>query len=214
MNGNDFVPLVLFPTMFGMIYGVVYLYRRERMAMIERGMDPRNYKPRSFNYNTLKWGLLLIGSGLGLFFCPSFLPRFAGSGAVIINPAGAKSGFRSFRWFSSHVRIHWTHHHATNQLVRSWKRRRKRRGKLPFVGVGDPSQQPQFAGNDPRPWWVQRVNDRINTSIPAQRTCSRTALCQYPYADKRHTGNTCNAVMRLWVHILLALSSTFARHGS
>jgi len=67
MNGNDFVPLVLFPTMFGMIYGVVYLYRRERMAMIERGMDPRNYKPRSFNYNTLKWGLLLIGSGLGLF---------------------------------------------------------------------------------------------------------------------------------------------------
>ncbi len=26
---------------FAMIFGVVYLYKRERMAMIERGMDPR-----------------------------------------------------------------------------------------------------------------------------------------------------------------------------
>jgi hypothetical protein len=52
-----------------MVFGIVYLYKRERMAMIERGMDPRNYKPRatpSAPYQTLKWGLLLIGAGLGL----------------------------------------------------------------------------------------------------------------------------------------------------
>jgi|ERR1041385_8707826 hypothetical protein len=52
---------------FGMIFGVIYLYKRERMAMIERGMDPRRYKPQSAPYQTLKWGLLLIGAGLGLF---------------------------------------------------------------------------------------------------------------------------------------------------
>ncbi|HVS94409.1 MAG TPA: DUF6249 domain-containing protein [Mucilaginibacter sp.] len=52
---------------FAMIFGVIYLHRRERMAMIERGMDPRRYKPQSAPYQTLKWGLLLIGAGAGLF---------------------------------------------------------------------------------------------------------------------------------------------------
>lgn len=58
------VPLALFL----MIFGIVYLAKRERMAMIERGMDPRRYKPQSAPYQTLKWGLLLIGAGAGLFF--------------------------------------------------------------------------------------------------------------------------------------------------
>ncbi len=53
--------------MFAMIFGIVYLNKRERMAMIERGMDPRRYKPQSAPFLTLKWALLLIGSGLGLF---------------------------------------------------------------------------------------------------------------------------------------------------
>jgi hypothetical protein len=58
------VPLAL----FAMIFGIVYLAKRERMAMIERGMDPRRYKPQSAPFQTLKWGLLLIGAGAGLFF--------------------------------------------------------------------------------------------------------------------------------------------------
>lgn len=37
------------------------------MAMIERGMDPRAYKAQPAPYQNLKWGLLLIGAGLGLF---------------------------------------------------------------------------------------------------------------------------------------------------
>lgn len=57
------VPIALFM----MIFGIVYLNKRERMAMIERGMDPRRYKPQSAPFQNLKWGLLLIGSGLGLF---------------------------------------------------------------------------------------------------------------------------------------------------
>src|ERR1700757_4194027 len=52
---------------FAMIFGIVYLAKRERLAMIERGMDPRRYKPQSAPYQTLKWGLLLIGAGVGLF---------------------------------------------------------------------------------------------------------------------------------------------------
>ena len=52
---------------FTMVFGIVYLEKRERMAMIERGMDPRRYKPQSAPYQNLKWGLLLIGSGVGLF---------------------------------------------------------------------------------------------------------------------------------------------------
>jgi|SRR6185437_9670073 len=57
------VPMAL----FAMIFGIVYLAKRERMAMIERGMDPRRYKPQSAPFQNLKWGLLLIGAGLGLF---------------------------------------------------------------------------------------------------------------------------------------------------
>jgi hypothetical protein len=53
--------------LFTMIFGVIYLYKRERMAMIERGMDPRRYKPQSAPFQNLKWGLLLIGAGIGLF---------------------------------------------------------------------------------------------------------------------------------------------------
>src|SRR3978361_141048 len=53
--------------LFAMIFGIIYLHKRERMAMIERGMDPRRYKPQSAPYQNLKWGLLLIGAGLGLF---------------------------------------------------------------------------------------------------------------------------------------------------
>jgi hypothetical protein len=70
MNSDELgvlIPILVPISMFAMIFGIVYLHKRERMAMIERGMDPRNYKPRSQTYNTLKWGLLLIGAGLGLF---------------------------------------------------------------------------------------------------------------------------------------------------
>ena len=64
---GELIPMVLGTGLFAMIFGIIYLRNRERMGMIERGMDPRSYKPRSAPYQNLKWGLLLIGSGLGLF---------------------------------------------------------------------------------------------------------------------------------------------------
>jgi hypothetical protein len=68
MSGPEtLVPIVLFTTMFAMVFGIVYIKSRENMAMIERGMNPRvnNSGPRPFLY--LKYGLLLIGAGIGLF---------------------------------------------------------------------------------------------------------------------------------------------------
>jgi hypothetical protein len=68
MDGAQLLVPILVPlALFAMIFGIVYLHKREKMAMIERGMDPRRYKPQSAPYQNLKWGLLLIGSGLGLF---------------------------------------------------------------------------------------------------------------------------------------------------
>lgn len=65
---EDLIPMVVMTGMFAMIFGIVYIKSRENMAMIERGLNPRqkNVRPRPFV--NLKYGLLLIGSGLGLLF--------------------------------------------------------------------------------------------------------------------------------------------------
>jgi ABC-type uncharacterized transport system permease subunit len=63
------IPMVVTTAMFAMVFGIFYLYNREKMAMIERGMDPRSNKeakPINRNY-VLTWGLLLVGAGVGLF---------------------------------------------------------------------------------------------------------------------------------------------------
>ncbi|MDR3712111.1 MAG: hypothetical protein P4L51_04800 [Puia sp.] len=53
--------------MFVMILGIRYLQNKENMVMIEKGMDPKLNVSRPAPYRTLKWGLLLVGAGLGLF---------------------------------------------------------------------------------------------------------------------------------------------------
>ncbi len=58
--------------LFVLIFGIVYLRNKERMAMIERGIEPNNelnkvYPKRDNSSFNLTSGLLLIGSGLGLF---------------------------------------------------------------------------------------------------------------------------------------------------
>ena len=52
---------------FAMIFGIVYLKTRQNMAMIEKGMNPKEFANRPAPYKNLKWALLLIGSGIGLF---------------------------------------------------------------------------------------------------------------------------------------------------
>ncbi|MXV14859.1 hypothetical protein GS398_06085 [Pedobacter sp. HMF7056] len=50
-----------------MIFGLRYLSNKETMAMIQNGMDPKLNKATPQPYKNLKWGLLLMGAGIGLF---------------------------------------------------------------------------------------------------------------------------------------------------
>jgi hypothetical protein len=51
-----------------LIFGIVYLRNREKMAMIERGMDPRLQIDNAGSRNyVLTAGMLMIGGGIGLF---------------------------------------------------------------------------------------------------------------------------------------------------
>lgn len=60
------IPIIFIST-FAVIFGLRYMANKERMAMIEKGMDIGATKSQPQPYKNLKWGLLLIGAGLGLF---------------------------------------------------------------------------------------------------------------------------------------------------
>jgi hypothetical protein len=53
-------------SLFVLIFGIVYLQKRENLAMIEKGLNPRERVSRPAPYTNLKWGLLLFGAGAGL----------------------------------------------------------------------------------------------------------------------------------------------------
>jgi hypothetical protein len=51
-----------------LIFGIRYFNARENMAMIEKGLDPKiKQERRPAPFRNLKWGLLLVGAGIGLF---------------------------------------------------------------------------------------------------------------------------------------------------
>jgi hypothetical protein len=51
-----------------LIFGIRYINNKENMAMIEKGLDPKlKLERRPAPFRNLKWGLLLVGSGIGLF---------------------------------------------------------------------------------------------------------------------------------------------------
>ncbi|AEW00775.1 hypothetical protein A4D02_12525 [Niastella koreensis] len=52
--------------LFILIFGVRYLISRENLAMLEKGMNPKDKVHRPAPYANLKWGLLLFGAGAGL----------------------------------------------------------------------------------------------------------------------------------------------------
>jgi len=64
-NAVFLVPILISLGAFAMIFGIVYLGNREKMAMIERGMDPREKRRRN-SPRYLKWAMLFIGAGIGL----------------------------------------------------------------------------------------------------------------------------------------------------
>jgi hypothetical protein len=60
------VPITLFTAGFAMIFGIRYLINKERMALIERGINPKEGQSAPKPFISLKIGLLLMGLGFGL----------------------------------------------------------------------------------------------------------------------------------------------------
>ena len=65
--GEALIPIVMFAGGFAMVFGIYYLKTRQNLAMIEKGMNPKEFANRPAPYKNLKWALLLIGAGAGLF---------------------------------------------------------------------------------------------------------------------------------------------------
>lgn len=58
--------LVPFATAFGIVYIIYTTRHRERMNMIDKGMDPQLVKPTPDPLRSMRNGLVLLGIGLGL----------------------------------------------------------------------------------------------------------------------------------------------------
>ncbi|MFI5133459.1 MAG: DUF6249 domain-containing protein [Chitinophagales bacterium] len=68
MHASEMLVAVLIPLgFFLMVFGIIYMHKRENLAMIEKGMNPKENRDRPAPYKNLKWALLLIGAGAGLF---------------------------------------------------------------------------------------------------------------------------------------------------
>ena len=63
--------VVILPLMFAAIFGIVYITvasrHRQRMAMIEKGLDPGNLNGREIPFRGLRNGMFMMAVGLGLF---------------------------------------------------------------------------------------------------------------------------------------------------
>jgi hypothetical protein len=71
------IPVSLFLMVFAIVYIAVTARNRERMAMIEKGVDPKLFtgeiRPVKISgYATFKWGLFMVGLAVGLFIAALF----------------------------------------------------------------------------------------------------------------------------------------------
>ncbi|MEX0987741.1 MAG: DUF6249 domain-containing protein [Bacteroidales bacterium] len=71
------IAIAFFATAFGIIYVIFTARNRERMAMIEKSINPAEFKPQNNTGALLKWALLIVGLGLG-FFVGSLLETYTG----------------------------------------------------------------------------------------------------------------------------------------
>jgi hypothetical protein len=100
------VPLACFAMIFGIVYVVVTARNRERMSLIEKGADPKLFESvkRTSTTGIMKWGMLLVGIGLGTFFAmllvqsgmeegayPAMICLFGGAGLLAAYKMDQKS---------------------------------------------------------------------------------------------------------------------------
>ncbi|MCK9218750.1 MAG: hypothetical protein M0P47_01705 [Bacteroidales bacterium] len=64
MNNEFLIPI----SFFALVYGIVYLFvrRKERLALIQQGIDASIFESHKNQPSSLKWGLLLVGIGIGI----------------------------------------------------------------------------------------------------------------------------------------------------
>lgn len=61
------IPLIVFACIFGVFYVFVTTRNKERMAMIEKGVDATMFvSKRNYQGYTLKFGMLSVGVAIGL----------------------------------------------------------------------------------------------------------------------------------------------------
>ncbi|WP_233165647.1 DUF6249 domain-containing protein [Pedobacter sp. ASV12] len=84
---EELIPISLFLGAFAMVFGIRYFSNKEKMAMIERGIDPGIHKATPKPFLSLKFGLLLVGLGIGLIVA-LFLSRGMFSGNMNHNEEG------------------------------------------------------------------------------------------------------------------------------
>lgn len=63
-NGEILIPIAFFATIVIVVYLV--LRRKERMNLIEKGQPATIFETRKNMSQSLKWGMLLIGIGVGI----------------------------------------------------------------------------------------------------------------------------------------------------
>ena len=60
MHGTEMLVAILIPLgFFTMVFGIVYMYKRENLAMIEKGMNPKNQPDRPVPYKKFEMGFVI-----------------------------------------------------------------------------------------------------------------------------------------------------------
>lgn len=101
-TGEVFIPIIFFLSVAGIWVWIVYTRHRERMFMMEKGLDSKDMKAlyeRSSKINplsSLKWGMIFVSIGLAVLvsiwmrenyvmndgIIPGMMALFAGAGLV------------------------------------------------------------------------------------------------------------------------------------
>ena len=68
MGEEIFIPISFFAALAIILWIYFTNRNKERMALIEKGADPKLFKRNGNRLSSLKWGMLLIGAGIGILF--------------------------------------------------------------------------------------------------------------------------------------------------
>jgi hypothetical protein len=66
---NGITSILMAAIIFSAAYGIIklFVHRKERLIMIEKGTQMPEIKAETFTFSSLKFGVLFIGIGLGIF---------------------------------------------------------------------------------------------------------------------------------------------------